>query len=206
MASKPQSNIISVTPTCCVVESTGCQEISPGNCLLFFFAFGSKLWCLSRGEVLLPCESENYTPSSVGSERYQTSSSGRWALFFASFPTTSYHAAKIEPYGDTSHISFGVLRFRAPPLRCWTLRAAVRKQSSTNGQKPGMEFRDPAEKPFCGAFTCTVVCTNTHWATFRAFVPAPFELVECIAAHSTTSDFVLPSAGRDILHISVSSI
>lgn len=50
------------------------------------------------------------------------------------------------------------------------------KHSLTNGQEPGLEFTDPAEQPFCGPFSCTLV--QKHTVTFRAFVPALFELEE----------------------------
>ena len=69
---------------------TDCQEISLGNYLLSFFAFGGKVWRQSGGEVSRPCESENYTASSLGSESYQTSSAAG-ERFFVTFPTTLAH-------------------------------------------------------------------------------------------------------------------
>lgn len=91
-------------------------------------------------------------------------------LFFLHLlsPERPSHQVEIEQHGDTSHISFGMLCFRAPPLRHSGHQGQQQreedeeerkkeKHSLANGQKPGLEFTDTVGQPFCRPFRCTLV-------------------------------------------------
>lgn len=70
----------------------------------------------------------------------------------------------------------------------------MRKQSLTNGQEPGLELTDPAEKPFFGHFTRTLVFTNTS-SHIQGFCSGSYVLV--VEAQRPPIAF----ACRDIPHI-----
>lgn len=75
----------------------------------------------------------------------------------------------------------------------------MRTRSLVNGQEPGTEFTDPAEKPFFGALHLysPLVCTNTS-SHIGGFCSGSL----CAAGEDTmTSDFCVPSPRRDIVPV-----
>lgn len=111
---------------------------------------------------------ENYSCSSVGLESHQTSSSSRWVLFCISPLNAAPSCINRTVYGGASHISFGVLYFRAPPLRHRAPRAGGGKHSAANGQKRGQKRTVPTEKLLDGPVSRTLVCTTPFTALLFA--------------------------------------
>lgn len=146
-----------------------CQEISPGNYLLFFFAFAAR-----RG-LPFQCESENYTATSVGPESHHTSSSGRWALF-ASFPSTFVPPSINRAiWRHQSHLIWCVVFQSTSAEVLWAPRAAAKKSTASLMDKsqawnlqtlPSSHSAGPSLVPWCKNTLSDIqgFCSCSLWA------------------------------------------
>lgn len=144
-----------------------CQETSPGNYLLLFFA--------SEGRCALPFSSARAKIAQPPPWIWRASATrqAEGQQFFVFFlhllsPRTSIPPSRNRAtWRHQSHLIWYVVFQSTSAEALWASRAAAKrrrrrrrkkeKHSLANGQKPGLECTDPVGQPFCRPFRCTLV-------------------------------------------------
>lgn len=89
-----------------------CQEIPPGNYLLLFFASARRCglpFSTARAKIAQP-------PPWIWRDGATHQTEGELFFLLHLSPECPIHQEEMEQHGNTSHISFGMLCFRAHPL------------------------------------------------------------------------------------------